>query len=132
MALSYSFDFAVSRRFTAPRRGVAFPSRTGVSGSRAQRPIRGHEIQVADAHSQKMGRGNAVMVDSHGIKYGASDPRADGQAIPENPNDWGVFQDFLEVNDAFEYAGDADALRMRRKPRRASRTSFQTNLIMFA
>jgi gamma-glutamyltranspeptidase / glutathione hydrolase len=59
------------------------------SAVRAQLAAKGHEIQAADAYSQKMGRGNAVMVDSHGIKYGASDPRADGQAIPENPNYWG-------------------------------------------
>ncbi len=55
---------------------------------RAQLAAKGHEIQTEDAYSQKMGRGNAVMVDSHGIKYGASDPRADGQAVPENPNYW--------------------------------------------
>jgi gamma-glutamyltranspeptidase/glutathione hydrolase len=55
---------------------------------RAQLTAKGHQIQATDAYSQKMGRGNAVMVDSHGIKYGASDPRADGQAIPENPNYW--------------------------------------------
>jgi gamma-glutamyltranspeptidase/glutathione hydrolase len=55
---------------------------------RVQLAAKGHQIQTEDAYSQKMGRGNAVMVDSHGIKYGASDPRADGQAVPENPNFW--------------------------------------------
>jgi gamma-glutamyltranspeptidase / glutathione hydrolase len=35
-----------------------------------------------------MGRGNAVMVDSHKVNHGASDPRADGQAVPENPDYW--------------------------------------------
>lgn len=55
---------------------------------RAQLTAKGHEIQTEDAYSQKMGRGNAVMADSHGVKYGASDPRADGQAIPENPDYW--------------------------------------------
>jgi gamma-glutamyltranspeptidase/glutathione hydrolase len=53
---------------------------------------KGHEVQTEDAYSQKMGRGNAVMVDSHGIKYGASDPRADGLAIPESPDYWKASQ----------------------------------------
>jgi hypothetical protein len=35
-----------------------------------------------------MGRGNAVMVDGNDVKYGASDPRADGQAVPQNPDYW--------------------------------------------
>ena len=49
---------------------------------------KGHQIQLQDAYSQWMGRGNAVMTDSRGIKYGASDPRADGEAIPEHPMYW--------------------------------------------
>ncbi len=62
--------------------------------SRVPEPVRtqltemGHQVQTEDAYSQKMGRGNAVMVDSHGIKYGASDPRADGQAVPEAAHYW--------------------------------------------
>ena len=32
-----------------------------------------------------MGRGNAVMVDGNGIKFGASDPRGDGEAVPQSP-----------------------------------------------
>ena len=57
---------------------------------RAKLAEKGHEIQMVDAYSQKMGRGNAVMVDADGVKYGASDPRADGQAVPENPDYWGA------------------------------------------
>lgn len=56
---------------------------------RAKLAEKGHQVQTVDAYSQKMGRGNAVMVDSHGIKHGGSDPRADGEAIPENPEYWG-------------------------------------------
>lgn len=55
---------------------------------RAKLAEKGHQIQTVDAYSQKMGRGNAVMLDSHGVKYGASDPRADGQAIAERPDYW--------------------------------------------
>jgi gamma-glutamyltranspeptidase / glutathione hydrolase len=46
---------------------------------------KGHELEVVDAYSLDMGRGNAVMRDGHGVNYGASDPRADGEAIPQNP-----------------------------------------------
>lgn len=56
---------------------------------RAKLAEKGHQIQTVDAYSQKMGRGNAVMVDAHGIKHGGSDPRADGQAVPANPKYWG-------------------------------------------
>jgi len=61
-------------------------------GVRTKLGEKGHEVQTEDAYSQKMGRGNAVMVDSHGIKYGGSDPRADGLAIPESPDYWQASQ----------------------------------------
>src|SRR5262249_52643361 len=45
---------------------------------------KGHIVDVRAEYSDRMGRGNAVMLDtSTGTKYGASDPRADGAAIPE-------------------------------------------------
>ena len=44
----------------------------------------GHEITVEPRYSQSMGRGNAVEHhDSTGVNYGATDPRADGEAVPE-------------------------------------------------
>jgi gamma-glutamyltranspeptidase/glutathione hydrolase len=44
----------------------------------------GHEITVELRYSQSMGRGNAVEHhDSPGVNYGATDPRADGEAVPE-------------------------------------------------
>ena len=44
----------------------------------------GHEITVELRYSQTMGRGNAVEHhDSTGVNYGATDPRADGEAVPE-------------------------------------------------
>jgi gamma-glutamyltranspeptidase/glutathione hydrolase len=47
---------------------------------------RGHQINLVPRYSQVMGRGNAVMHDDTlGVNFGASDPRADGQAIPEQP-----------------------------------------------
>jgi hypothetical protein len=35
-----------------------------------------------------MARGNALMVDSKGVKFGASDPRGDGEAISQSPDEW--------------------------------------------
>jgi gamma-glutamyltranspeptidase / glutathione hydrolase len=44
----------------------------------------GHEVTVELRYSQTMGRGNAVEHhDSTGVNYGATDPRADGEAVPE-------------------------------------------------
>ena len=46
----------------------------------------GHVLEVRDAYSEHMGRGNVVMHDSStGVNFGASDPRADGTAEPEWP-----------------------------------------------
>jgi gamma-glutamyltranspeptidase / glutathione hydrolase len=46
----------------------------------------GHELEVRKAYSATMGRGQAVLHNSAtGVNYGASDPRADGAAIPESP-----------------------------------------------
>ena len=46
----------------------------------------GHEITVQLRYSQSMGRGNAVEHnDRTHVNYGATDPRADGEAVPEQP-----------------------------------------------
>ena len=48
----------------------------------------GHVLEVRKEYTARMGRGNVVMHDdTTGVNYGASDPRADGAAIPEQP-DW--------------------------------------------
>ncbi|HKW97214.1 MAG TPA: gamma-glutamyltransferase [Bryobacteraceae bacterium] len=45
---------------------------------------RGHQIRIEREYTQAMGRGQAVMHNSKtGVNYAASDPRADGEAIPE-------------------------------------------------
>jgi gamma-glutamyltranspeptidase/glutathione hydrolase len=47
----------------------------------------GHVLEVHGAYTSAMGRGQAVLHNSStGINYGASDPRTDGAAIPEQPN----------------------------------------------
>jgi gamma-glutamyltranspeptidase/glutathione hydrolase len=46
----------------------------------------GHVLQVHPGYTSQMGRGQAVLHDSStGTNFGASDPRADGAAIPEQP-----------------------------------------------
>ncbi len=53
----------------------------------AQLSARGHEISIRRAYTQEMGRGQAILHDSNtGTNYAASDPRADGSAIPEPVN----------------------------------------------
>ena len=48
----------------------------------------GHIFRVDREYSTSMGRGQAVLHDSKtGVNYGASDPRADGSAEPEPPNE---------------------------------------------
>jgi gamma-glutamyltranspeptidase/glutathione hydrolase len=50
----------------------------------------GHVLQVRKEYSTAMGRGQAVLHDSAtGVNYGASDPRADGAAVPEWPGQSG-------------------------------------------
>ena len=44
----------------------------------------GHQIRIRREYTQEMGRGQAILHDSKtGINYAASDPRADGSAVPE-------------------------------------------------
>jgi Gamma-glutamyltranspeptidase len=44
----------------------------------------GHDVTVWPRYFQGMGRGNAVEAsDSSPVHYGATDPRADGEAVPE-------------------------------------------------
>jgi gamma-glutamyltranspeptidase / glutathione hydrolase len=47
---------------------------------------KGHLLEVRKEYTTRMGRGQAVLFDAKtGVKYGASDPRADGAAVPESP-----------------------------------------------
>lgn len=51
---------------------------------RAALEKRGHKLQVVGDFSQLMGGGQAVRRDfSSGVNFGASDPRKDGEAIPQ-------------------------------------------------
>jgi gamma-glutamyltranspeptidase/glutathione hydrolase len=47
---------------------------------------KGHLLEVRKEYTTRMGRGQAVLFDAKtGVKYGASEPRADGAAVPESP-----------------------------------------------
>ena len=47
---------------------------------------RGHQIAIRREYTQEMGRGQAILFDSATkTNYAASDPRADGSAVPESP-----------------------------------------------
>lgn len=51
---------------------------------RAELERMGHKLEVRGVYSPEMGGGQAVLRDSaKGVNYGASDPRKDGEAIPE-------------------------------------------------
>ncbi len=52
---------------------------------RAELVKRGHAIEVAPPRSGTFGFGQAVMSNSEGVHFGASEPRHDGAAIPEAP-----------------------------------------------
>jgi gamma-glutamyltranspeptidase/glutathione hydrolase len=53
-------------------------------GTLQQLSERGHQIAIRRAYTQEMGRGQAILHDSKtGVNYAASDPRADGAAVPE-------------------------------------------------
>ena len=50
---------------------------------------KGHKIFMHNGYSDAFGGGQAVMRDyASGVNYGASDPRKDGEAIPELPVNW--------------------------------------------
>jgi gamma-glutamyltranspeptidase/glutathione hydrolase len=45
---------------------------------------RGHQLAIRREFTQEMGRGQAILHDAKtGTNYAASDPRADGEAVPE-------------------------------------------------
>jgi gamma-glutamyltranspeptidase/glutathione hydrolase len=73
-------------RFTvSPQRGCNIVIESRVSPEVRQKlSAMGHQLDVRNAYSTAMGRGQAVLHDSKAkVNYGASDARADGAAVPE-------------------------------------------------
>ncbi len=57
---------------------------------RAELTAMGHQIRLRPAYSDTMGRGQAVERIESGVNFAGSDPRADGEAIPQGPPLFGV------------------------------------------
>jgi gamma-glutamyltranspeptidase / glutathione hydrolase len=73
-------------RFTvSPQRGCSIVIESRVPPEVRQKlSAMGHQLDVRNAYSTAMGRGQAVLHDSKvKVNYGASDARADGAAVPE-------------------------------------------------
>jgi gamma-glutamyltranspeptidase/glutathione hydrolase len=57
-----------------------------VSGdTRKALAARGHEIKVVKPRTTVFGSGQAILANTDGVHFGASEPRQDGAAIPEGP-----------------------------------------------
>ncbi len=48
----------------------------------------GHEVKVTPPYSPGMGGGQVVMQNGEGVHFGGSDPRKDGEPVPESPKFW--------------------------------------------
>jgi gamma-glutamyltranspeptidase/glutathione hydrolase len=73
-------------RFTvSPQRGCNIVIESRVTPEVRQKlSAMGHQLDVRNAYTTAMGRGQAVLHDSKSkVNYGASDARADGAAVPE-------------------------------------------------
>jgi len=73
-------------RFTvSPQRGCNIVIESRVAPEVRQKlSAMGHQLDVRNAYTTAMGRGQAVLHDSKAkVNYGASDARADGAAVPE-------------------------------------------------
>jgi gamma-glutamyltranspeptidase/glutathione hydrolase len=55
------------------------------AATRAALSALGHQLTVRPRRTANFGFGQAVMSDPAGVHFGASDPRHDGQAVPETP-----------------------------------------------
>jgi len=53
--------------------------------TRAELKARGHDLKVAAPRSGTFGYGQVVMSGAGGVHFGASEPRHDGEAIPQAP-----------------------------------------------
>ena len=70
-------------KYSASGCDVAIESRTPAA-TLQQLSEHGHEIRIRREYTQEMGRGQAILHDSKTkTNYAASDPRADGSAVPE-------------------------------------------------
>jgi gamma-glutamyltranspeptidase / glutathione hydrolase len=83
MNIQAAMEAARFTKLTFPGCDVRVENR--ISGkTRDELTAKGHKIQVLGTFSSSVGGGQAVLRDfATGVNYGASDPRKDGQAVPE-------------------------------------------------
>ncbi|HEY6341851.1 MAG TPA: gamma-glutamyltransferase [Bryobacteraceae bacterium] len=86
------FGFNIQAALEAPRftklnfDGCDVQLESGIpEGTRSELARLGHQLRVLPPFSYAMGRGNAVMSNDAGVHSGASDPRGDGEAVPQTP-----------------------------------------------
>ena len=85
MNVQMALESARFTKLTFPGCDVQMESRVP-EAIRQELTRRGHVITPIAGFSSTMGNGEAVMRDSkRGVNFGASDPRTDGAAIPEQP-----------------------------------------------
>jgi gamma-glutamyltranspeptidase/glutathione hydrolase len=85
------YDMNIQAALEAPRFTKAVANGCDVSiesripeATLQQLSERGHQIAIRREYTQEMGRGQAILHDSKtNTNYAASDPRADGAALPE-------------------------------------------------
>lgn len=89
------FNMNIQSALEAPRftkktfEGCDVSIESGIPESvRSALDAKGHDVTAVGRFSQDMGRGNAVMTDGKGVFYGASDPRGDGEAVPQSGPYW--------------------------------------------
>ena len=58
--------------------------------TRSELEALGHEVTVIPPRSSVFGYGQAVMSNGAGVHFGGSEPRHDGEAIPEAPQVFGT------------------------------------------
>ena len=68
---------------SAPTQAAVTPPPTVPEQVRAQLAGLGHKLEVRPPRTPNFGYGQAVLYDARtGVKFGASDPRHDGEAVP--------------------------------------------------
>lgn len=83
MNLQQALETPRFTKFNPAGNDVLIESRVAAAALRELTEM-GHDVAVRREYTQEMGRGQAILHDSEtGTNYAASDPRADGAAIPE-------------------------------------------------
>jgi gamma-glutamyltranspeptidase/glutathione hydrolase len=85
MNIQGALDAARFSKLTFDGCDVSMETRVSPAVIKELEPM-GHVIKTVGQYSIYMGVGQAVMSVPGGVHFGASDPRGDGGAVPENPD----------------------------------------------